>query len=344
MNIVRHYLPLLYCLLLCSVLMSCEQNATLHSGSYKEAVESANDLNDESFESAGLLNMYDESVVEQERAEPQEPVAGYATTSTSSTTVNQNVTTSSTPKKTAKKIIKNANVRCQVDDIGIAYKQINALVAKHQAYISKEEQNNRGRRANYDFTIRVPFERFDTLLSELSKVAIQVDYKNVNARDVTEEFVDIKARLQTKRALEARYIDILKKADSVKDMLTVEKQLQVVREEIEAKEGRLRYLSDQVGQSTIKIKVYQLLHKETSVKASFLRRVKNSFYNGWEGLLEFFVEIVTIWPFILFLLLLMFFIAWLLRRRRKRKHKERLELKERGRDDSRKDDSLRNDS
>ena len=70
--------------------------------------------------------------------------------------------------------------------------------------------------------------------------------KNVSVQDVTEEYLDIEARLKTKKEVEARYIEILKsKTKTVEDVLKAEEQIRIIREEIEAREGRLNYLKNQ---------------------------------------------------------------------------------------------------
>ena len=74
---------------------------------------------------------------------------------------------------------------------------------------------------------------------------------------MTEEFVDLKARLKAKKELEDRYLQLLEQAKNVKEMLEIERELSNIREEIEAKEGRLQYLQNKVTLSTIYINFYK---------------------------------------------------------------------------------------
>jgi hypothetical protein len=112
---------------------------------------------------------------------------------------------------------------------------------------------------------------------------------------VTEEFLDIQARINTKKELENRYLELLKKANSVTEMLEVEKQIGQLRTEIESIEGRLNYLKSKVSLSTLTIIFYQSIPNESEVGNKF----KNGFKSGWNNLIWFFVFLTNIWPFIL---------------------------------------------
>jgi len=81
---------------------------------------------------------------------------------------------------------------------------------------------------------------------------------NVNAEDVSEEFVDISARVENAHRLEARIIDLLaNRTGKLQDVLSVEHELARVREEIERYEGRLRFLKTRAAMSTLTIAVHE---------------------------------------------------------------------------------------
>jgi hypothetical protein len=79
--------------------------------------------------------------------------------------------------------------------------------------------------------------------------------ESVKGEDVTEEFIDIEARLKTQKALEAQFLEIMKRSNSVEDALNVQTEIARVRGEIEKIEGRKRFLESQASLSTIKIKL-----------------------------------------------------------------------------------------
>ena len=82
---------------------------------------------------------------------------------------------------------------------------------------------------------------------------------------------------------------------SVEDILNVERELGKLREEIEATEGRLNYLSNQVSFSTLSVSFYKKVFNETS----FFGKIGESFTNGFDNFKSFLLFIVTVWPFVM---------------------------------------------
>jgi len=101
----------------------------------------------------------------------------------------------------------------------------------------------------------VPAEKFQEFLTRSRAVAARVASETTSGQDVTEEFIDLEARIRTERALEAQYLEILKDAKSVKDALEVHAHLAEVREQIEKAEGRHRFLENQTQLSTVKFSI-----------------------------------------------------------------------------------------
>ena len=197
------------------------------------------------------------------------------------------------------KIIKTAHLEFQVAAIKKSKEKISTLVKTEKGYISNCEENNNRDQILVSYTIRVPAEGFDTLTENILKEASYVRSSRIERRDVTEEFIDLQARLKTKKDAEASLRELLHRAKSVEDILTVEKELGVVREEIEAKEGRIKYLTNQNEFSTIYALVYQTIpytRPPTSEGEKFSSRLVSSLSNGWDGLVDFFIGLITIWP------------------------------------------------
>ena len=222
---------------------------------------------------------------------------------------------------TERKLIKTANIQFEIEEIEPAIKEVEALVEGKKGIIISNNLENNTYRISQSFTIRVPNNHFDTLVEGLASIAVVLDSKEINAQDVTEEFVDVTARLKAKKQIENRYLSILEQAKSVADILEVEKKLGEIREEIEATEGRLRYLQNQVALSTINLYVYQRLEQKINTLApSFLERVGKGLSSGWTYFLDFLVGLSYSWPFILIGLVLIFFIRkWIVKRRARKK-------------------------
>jgi len=229
------------------------------------------------------------------------------------------VTPTST-KKLPEKLIKKAYLTCEVADFEKAKQNVIQSVKKWNGYISDEKQRNAHSRISNDITIRVLQENFDALLQELETHVFRIDERNINTKDISEQFFDIESRLRTKKAMKQRYLEILQKANKVEDILKVEKELRLLREEIEAKEGKLNFLSDQVNYSTIHLNIYQSLQVAQQVyrRPSFFGKIIPAIKSGWYVLLDFIIGILYVWPF----LLLGIFTAYLLRRFLMRKRKK----------------------
>lgn len=214
-----------------------------------------------------------------------------------------------------KKLIKIGHVSIEVEDYKQARPQILAAIKKYQGYVSNDSEENSSYRTGSSMTIRIPKQNFDTLLQTITSYAQRIESKQVNLKDVTEEFVDIQARLKNKRKVEERYSAILQQAKTIKDILEVEEHLRQIREEIEAKEGRLKYLQSQVSFSTIHLQVYQKFTSSV-YQPTFFGQIANALVGGWKGLQTFIIGLIYIWPFLLIFALAFWFIRKWVRNRK----------------------------
>lgn len=202
------------------------------------------------------------------------------------------------PSLEGRKLIRTGYVEFETENIDSTRQRVVSAVQKYNGYLSDDRQNNFPGRVSATMTARIPAGNFNDFLSEATRGVTRFDSKSINVNDATEEFVDIEARLKTKKELEARYLELLKKATAVKDILEIETQIGTLRADIESIEGRLKYLNDQVAFSTLTISFYKKTPKHTEFSAKF----KNGFQNGWKNLIWFFVYLVNIWPFVLIII------------------------------------------
>jgi len=215
-----------------------------------------------------------------------------------------------------RKLIKNGNLKFETDSLEKTYNQIKQSTLDLGGYISNENQTKQHSSNSWSVSVRVPAGEFDKLLQEISKGVKHFDQRKITTQDVTEEFVDITARLKTKKEVEQRFVKLLDKAKTIEEILDIEYKLGAIRSEIESKEGRLKYLKNQVGFSTLNINFYELNHTVAPQKG-YLYKLGKAFENGWVGLGYFFLGLVSIWP----MLLLFIVIAILLLRWNKKRKK-----------------------
>ncbi len=201
-----------------------------------------------------------------------------------------------------RKIIKTAEVRAEVKDLQKSSASVEAKIEKYQGFIGNVNYQNGYRQMEANFSIRVPHDQFDALLNDLGEEALYLEYKNISAQDVTEEFLDLETRLNTKKIVRDRYIDVLKnKAKTVEEILMSEDKIRVIQEEIESKEGRLNYLKNQVSLSTIRLNLYQSVNGPVAQQPSFFHKLGRAFGEGWETFLSLVIGLVYLWPIVLIL-------------------------------------------
>lgn len=154
--------------------------------------------------------------------------------------------------QTSRKIIRNGSLELLVSDVGQSIGKIGAIVIGAGGYVEKSTQtNSSGHSAN--LTVRVPAARLDQVIADVKHLATTVDRESVEVRDVTHEYIDLDARLRNAQAEEAQYLQILKRAATIKDTLDVTEKLSDVRGRIEQMQGEMKFLAGQIDMSSLEI-------------------------------------------------------------------------------------------
>lgn len=157
-----------------------------------------------------------------------------------------------------RKTITTIDMTIQVDDAAAGIEEISMLAAASDGYVSSSYvydsyYDSSSGKEGY-VTVRVPESEYPSFLEDVSGLG-EVTSKSVNSQDVTEEYIDVSARLDNLERQETRLQEVLNMTETVDDVLAVEKELERVRGEIESLTGRLNYLDDRVEFSTITIRV-----------------------------------------------------------------------------------------
>lgn len=208
-------------------------------------------------------------------------------------------TAEANPTQSETKIIKTADLRFQSSDLDTSYENLKTGITKYKAIIQNDESGKTDESVYRNLTIRIPSQNFDSFIADISKGVQHFDRKEISQQDVTEEYVDTESRMKSKKKLEERYLQLLSKASKVSEMLEIEKKLAEIREEIEAKEGQLKYMQNRVSMSTVNIQMYTYNASESGATVSYGRKIWNSIKEGFNGLSNFMLSIISIWPFIL---------------------------------------------
>ena len=226
---------------------------------------------------------------------------------------------------TDRKIIRNAELDLEAENPEKAQQQITGIAELKGGFVVESQQSSSDVRSTTRdivvMTVRVPSEKFGETLDEIRKTASRIVTESAKGQDVTEEFIDIEAQLRAKKALEQQFMEIMKRANTVEEALSVQSQLATVRGEIERIEGRKRFLENQASLSTIKIRL-QTARVFAASSEGFADRVGESFATGTDIAMSFVLGLVTLvigaLPFLLFIGLPGYLIARAVIRRRNR--------------------------
>ncbi|MBD7944192.1 DUF4349 domain-containing protein [Psychrobacillus sp. Sa2BUA9] len=195
-------------------------------------------------------------------------------------------TESSKETKTQRMIIHNADISANVKELSVAQEKITQKVKKYNGYIvestvyQESESNSYGK-----MVVRVPEEHFETFLVEAESEVTKVLEHNVTGEDVTEQYVDLESRLKSKRAVEARLLVFMEKAEKTEDLLKISDDLAKVQEEIEIIVGKMKFLENQTSLSTIEMTLYE--------NKIVVPSIENDDLNTWEKIKKQFVTSIN---------------------------------------------------
>lgn len=220
------------------------------------------------------------------------------------------------------RIVKTGKVRYKVENVKETIKEILEVTDKHKGQTEDSLMHEVDGQKEYQLTICVESNYFNWFLDDLEQIQ-GISYKESTTENVTEQFVDLLARLEVLEAQEKRFVEMLDKAENVDEMLRVERELGRIRLEIESKQGRLNYLKDITDYSYVHILVEEKgLGATIGSSEDVWEELQFSFTQGWEYFfaVTFSVMSSIIWasPFliVIFLVLIMTF-----RKNKKRKTK-----------------------
>ena len=167
----------------------------------------------------------------------------------------------STAEAAERKIIRNADITIEVPSTTDAQHRITSIAEAHSGFIvtseAKQRESNDPAQRTLDIklVVRLPSNQFGSAFDEIRKLAGNTPEEQVNSQDVTEDFIDLEARIKTQKALEAQFLEIMRGANKIADALEVQRQLAEVRTDIEKLEGRKRFLENRSSLSTINVNI-----------------------------------------------------------------------------------------
>lgn len=207
-----------------------------------------------------------------------------------------------------RKLIRSGNIYLQVSSLEDSAAALEAWVSKYNGYISNSNQYSNSN----NFTVRIPAEKFDEAMNSFSGIG-KVKSRSVQAEDVTDSYYDLKTRLETKKLLREKYNQYLKKAENIKDLMEIERNLNNVISEIESMEGRLKLLTNQIDYSTISIYMETAtpaFSPSYSINKIDFKRIGYNIVNFVTGLFKILIYIIVYGIPILAVLFLFYWICF----------------------------------
>ncbi|MED4727512.1 DUF4349 domain-containing protein [Aneurinibacillus migulanus] len=208
-------------------------------------------------------------------------------------------------------MVYQAELGLNVKDFATSQKSLTQLVEKMNGYIVEASSYNQGEGdslLNGDFRIRIPNTKFNTFLEETEKLALKVTNRTIQGRDVTEEYIDLEARLASKQVLEKQLLGFMKNAQKTSDLLQIAQDVNKVQTEIEQLKGKMKYLKNQSDFATVTIHMTEskaVLPSLSDNPVSTWDKTKQQFMNSIKFMVDsasaLFVVIVGTSPLLLFI-------------------------------------------
>jgi len=155
-------------------------------------------------------------------------------------------------------IIRTANMYLVVEDVASALQQITQLASTYKGFVVSSNSWQEQDRMMGNIAIRVEVASFDAAMGALRGLAVEVRSESTSGQDVTEEYVDLEARLHNLEVTRVQLEKLLEKtSEKVTDILEVQRELSRVTGEIEQTKGRMQYLEKSSSMSLIQINLEQ---------------------------------------------------------------------------------------
>lgn len=218
---------------------------------------------------------------------------------------------------TDRKIIKTANMSAETKNFDEFLSTVENYLREKGGYIENKETNN-----NSDFsgrkcylTIRIPEAELDGLMKKIGENAT-VTYENISANDVTDSYNDSQRQIEVLETEQQRLLELLKKAESLDDILEIESRLTKIRYELSSYEQQIEEYDDSVSYSALSLNVSEVERETVAKTDSFFTRVSEGFMtsisdigNGFTTLAVGFLSITPYLVLIAVILLIAYFIV-----------------------------------
>jgi len=226
------------------------------------------------------------------------------------------------------KVIKTASLSITVNDVDKTVGQITNEAVLVSGFVQNSSVTENEKGIKYaNIILRVPVASFENLISKIKSFASLVDREDINGQEVTQEYVDLQASLTHNLAVEAQYLELLKRAQTVEEIIAVRDKLDQVQGQIEQIKGRIRYLDNQTEMATIAVNISSeakvTLPAEKWQPWEVIKGAAKNFIVGLQNFANFIILLifflVTLIPYLIVIYLIYRLVKWLIKKFKKPK-------------------------
>ena len=220
------------------------------------------------------------------------------------------------------KLIKKGYMTISSSDIESTKKLIYVFLSKCNGYVVSENLEKSEYESYYQVHLNIQAKSFDTFVQLIDSAQLTIVSRSFSVEDVSLRYIDDSTRLVNKKKLERRYLEILAKAQDIKEMLQIEEKLEEIRTDAEVREAQLKVMEKQIAYSEFDMKIEKNNKYVSSVqKEKFSYKITQGIASGWDGITTACLFLVSIWPIYLLLGFIYFLTVFFLRRIKKNKIK-----------------------
>jgi predicted phage tail protein len=164
--------------------------------------------------------------------------------------------TAANQQRDLSKIVRDGRIGLVVPDgsFGDAVGDLTFIAERHGGFILSSSTNND---RSGTFVLRIPAKRFDRALGDIRDLATHVRFQEVRGEDVTAEFIDQHARLRILQGRKTLLSNLSQQANTTEEILRLGSQLDDVQLRIEQIQGQIRFINDQVAESTLRVSIQE---------------------------------------------------------------------------------------
>lgn len=212
-----------------------------------------------------------------------EAAEGWSETGTPAPDEEQSEEASREIQPQSRKLIRNAELNLESKQFDETYAHLMKALKQANGYVeySSEEGSQEEGNRWAEYTLRVPCQNYDSFLQAAENSGSLVS-KNESVQDVTGQYVDIQARLESLKVQEQRLLELAAQAETMEDLLVIEEHLADVRYQIENYTAQQNTLNDQIDYSTVRVCLDEVT-VYSPVSHSFSHQAVEAFKGSWEN-------------------------------------------------------------